>query len=551
MSFRSQENVHRILLTGFCAVPGPHRVGVQLRYVLTALSRYYNVDALVARHGEQAYVERKGTARILRVPLHDPDMSSQIEAFRRALRRQLEGADYDTVHFRDGWSGAVVLEHQQHFDYQTVFDVTRAPLADAPVMDPSIASDLAKAEKRCLMEADHVLVPSEQAREHVMALGVRRAHVVPPGVDVNLFDWDEPEPGLPNILYAGTIEPGRGVRVLLRSMAEVIEAIDARLLIAGAIEPGFRQSLDAGIRDLDLQRRVKFCGEVEHQDMPELIARATVGVVPSACELRSRPLALYPTKILEYLACRRAVVAPRRGTTRAVIRHGTDGLLFRPGDPMDLADKLVSVLRDGALRTNLAQSGYELVRERFTASELRRCLRGVYKQIVSPKRAAGPSGYTEVITDEALALDSGDGDAEEITETSRIERFNPTYAGGATEPVIQLSAPDREHTDETVLPSSDTTNRIGRDDSWVVSDADKTATWRSLLDMDDGTPIDGVSTPPPDPSLLENRFVSGEINARTPSSEWHASDDTSFTAVSVLLGSVGNDGGDADRNGSG
>ena len=37
----------------------------------------------------------------------------------------------------------------------------------------------------------------------------------PPGVDVDRFDWDEPPTsGPPRILYAGSIDPGRGVRVL-------------------------------------------------------------------------------------------------------------------------------------------------------------------------------------------------------------------------------------------------------------------------------------------------------------------------------------------------
>ena len=95
----------RVLLTGFCAVPGPRRAGVQLRHVIRSLTPLHSVDLLVAREGEQAYVERQGSVRVLRVPTHEADLRSQIQAFQRALKRQLDGADYDVVHCRDSWSG--------------------------------------------------------------------------------------------------------------------------------------------------------------------------------------------------------------------------------------------------------------------------------------------------------------------------------------------------------------------------------------------------------------------------------------------------------------
>ena len=76
----------RILVTGFCAVPGPHRAGVQLPHVLRALARDHQVDVLTVRRGEQAYVEQFRNTRMLRVPVTGGTAAEQIEAFRRALR---------------------------------------------------------------------------------------------------------------------------------------------------------------------------------------------------------------------------------------------------------------------------------------------------------------------------------------------------------------------------------------------------------------------------------------------------------------------------------
>ena len=75
--------VPRVLITGFCAVPGASRAGVQLRHVVRALSAEHAVDLLVVRDADQAYVERQGTVRILRVPTHDDDVRAQIQSLRR------------------------------------------------------------------------------------------------------------------------------------------------------------------------------------------------------------------------------------------------------------------------------------------------------------------------------------------------------------------------------------------------------------------------------------------------------------------------------------
>src|SRR3979409_2458474 len=110
----------RVLLTGFCAVPGPRRAGVQLRHVIRALTPHHSVDLLVVREGDQAYVERQGSVRVLRVPTHEADPRAQIQAFQRALKRQLDGADYDVVHCRDSWSGIPVLEARSRLGYGLV-----------------------------------------------------------------------------------------------------------------------------------------------------------------------------------------------------------------------------------------------------------------------------------------------------------------------------------------------------------------------------------------------------------------------------------------------
>jgi glycosyltransferase involved in cell wall biosynthesis len=554
-----------------------------MRHVLHALSQHHKVDVLVLRHHDQAYVERQGSARLLRVPVSDDHPRAQVEAFRRALRRQLEGSEYDIVHVRDGWSGIPVLEMRPQLEYSVVFDAARAPLAESPIIDMDLGAELVRAEQTCLASADLILVATEAARAVVDRDRQEQVHVVPPGVDVNLFDWDEPDPGPPVILYAGSLEAGRGVRVLLRAMAYVVRQVDARLVLAGAMTEDFRASLEGAIVDMGLAGRVDLAGEISHTRMPALIARATVCVAPSAPETRTQPMALYPTKLLEYMACRRAVIAPRRGTTAMLMRSGTHGLLFNPGDPVDLSRNILMLLGDAEARARLAEGGYQLVRQNHAASATRRSLCKAYQLLLERM----PSRSSRFGTDMAVGMPPGEpsdslglAPAAELSDhTDEYESpFGPREYGvresthnpgditaveqllgdkaqerepgwtvateGGTVTTAALPVEPSEHTEvgsrslpavaeaaaePTMFTHATDLDADRDDDGWVVNEG-----WRSLhegADEDEGTPIQGVSARPPT-SLTENRFVAGELEVREPPSSGPA--ETSGSSAPVV-----------------
>jgi glycosyltransferase involved in cell wall biosynthesis len=561
----------RLLLTGFFGIPGPTRAGVQMHHVMRALSRHHDVDVLAVREPDQAHLERAGTARLLRVPLVEEGLRPRVEAFRRALRRQIEGADYDVVHFRDGWSGQVVLELREQHGYQAVFDATRAPVAEPPLMDLALSAELGRCEEACLAQADHVLVPSALARDHVLKCRPRGVHVVPVGVDVDLFDWDDLPPGPPMVLYAGAVEAGRGLRGLLRAMATVVQRSDASLVIAGRTESAAARSLRDAAAELGVRERVELRGDVAHEAMPELIAQSTVCVASSAVELGAQPMAVVPTKILEYMACRRAVVAPRRGTVATVIEHDISGMLFKPGDPMDLANKLLALLYDAEARERLAGTGYHLVREYYTASAMRRALRRAYAAMqirdTRPHRAlvevAGEIAALEVAR--AMASPAAGRAATESSEAERTDQIPVPFPGlpaDATD--IELTRLPRAESERLI--TRDTMPDSGRASSPVPPPAAVPADAAAPpgATSDDGSPpgrrisswdtfempmLQAPPRPPPAArrprpdapgrSDRDYRMVSGEVEVRAPTAgqgEIALDEEESFTAVSVLLG---------------
>jgi glycosyltransferase involved in cell wall biosynthesis len=556
----------RVLITGFCAVPGPTRAGVQLRHVVRALSGEHMVDLLVLREADQAYVERQGNVRILRVPTHDADPRAQIQSFQRALRRQLDGADYDVVHCRDGWTCRTVLESRSTFGFAVVFDLTRAPWVD-PTVDPQMAAELDRDADLCIAEADLVLVPTEPARRHAIArTRPEKVAISPPGVDVDRFDWDDApgRVGPPRVVYAGAIEPGRGVRTLLRAMVDVVKVTPARLVLAGPVAPGFSDPLAAAIRDLGLGEHVDVDPPVDHDAMPRLVAGATVCVAPSAPDLVPRATALYPTKLLEFMACRRAVVAPRRGTVAMLIDHGREGMLFQPGDPLDLGRKILRLLQDEDLRMRMAQHGYERVRREFTASGARRALRLAYaglaerpqfRQRMIDTTGSIKLGATDLSSssDGALADDEFEATVFEGPPTNddasiSIEATPPLDAAldaldadsrTGDNPVTEEREIAAEETAERKLTSKDSgafTSIKAQEpsDEWVVAKPGAPKADREKGGEDDGTPVDvEVVVSPLSPDGPPG-FVAGEIDVPTPKPEMI--EEENFTAASTMLG---------------
>ena len=400
---------------------------MQLGHLLQALAPRFDVDVVTLRVGDLPYVDRLMKARMLRVPVGSGSLVDQAEAFGRALKRQLEGEEYDVVHLRSAWGARAVFASIAPTT-RVVWDVARSLEGEPTPADEEAERVLADEEEACLERADLILVPTETGREYLegRGIGAGRAMVVPPGVDVDDFDWEPPLEEHPawlrdvrtgrrsdegramplRMLYAGRVAAGRGIRLLLRATAILRQAYDVRLLLAGPIAPEFREALDDAIADLDIAEHVVRLGPIAHSDLPRVMAQASIGVAPSAPDLEARPLAGCPAKVLEYLACRMAVVATRRPQIADLLRDGRDGLLFRPDDAEDLAAKVGRLIEDPRLRETLADAGYWMVRSRFPAAALRRALLSVYARLVAPSEWTAPARAAEPIGAMPARLDS-------------------------------------------------------------------------------------------------------------------------------------------------
>jgi glycosyltransferase involved in cell wall biosynthesis len=149
-------------------------------------------------------------------------------------------------------------------------------------------------------------------------LPTERIVVKPNFVD---FAAHQPEPRT-GMLFVGRLSVEKGVSTLVKAMAL---SSGMRLRVAGdGPESGLLDGV-AGVSKLG-----SLSGEAVRREMS--IAAALV--VPSIWYEN------FPRTIVEAFACGLPVIASRIGALADIVRDGETGLLFEPGNPRDLADKM-------------------------------------------------------------------------------------------------------------------------------------------------------------------------------------------------------------------
>ncbi|UPV76666.1 glycosyltransferase family 4 protein (plasmid) [Halorussus limi] len=217
--------------------------------------------------------------------------------------------------------------------------------------------------------AERVFCYSETDRDRLQSYGVETpVSVVRNGIDCTRFrpveasqsdeGREESERGGDGdtLLFVGRLKPGKGVRVLLRAMAELGEEFpDATLRIVG--DGPLRESLEEYAAECGVADRVTFTGWLSQDRLPEEYGEATVFVLPSLNEG-------FPRTVLEALACETPVVTTDLPQLESVL-DGV-GLTVPPKSPDLLASAVGELLADDERRERMAAEGRSLVAERYS-----------------------------------------------------------------------------------------------------------------------------------------------------------------------------------------
>ena len=222
-------------------------------------------------------------------------------------------------------------------------------------------------------------------RWQIEALG-SDAVQIPNGVDVASFATAPPLPGYPRtgktVLFLGRFdEPRKGMAVLLGALPALVRRFaDIEILIVGrGDEDDLRD--EAG----DLAGHLRFLGQVDDAEKASALRSADVYCAPNTGGES------FGIVLVEAMAAGTAVVASNLDAFRRVLVDGTAGCLVAVEDPAALADALIAVLADDALRARYIAAATEEV-HRYDWSVVADDILRVYETVAGAGAKVGVAG---------------------------------------------------------------------------------------------------------------------------------------------------------------
>ncbi len=235
-------------------------------------------------------------------------------------------------------------------------------------------------ERVTLGTADHLIAVSRSLRQRYLRLGFApdRITVVSNGVPCGAeLPSRLNSPGEPVVFgMAALFRPRKGLEVLLQSTANLLaNGLRLRLRAIGRFETvEYERQVKALAVKLGVSNAIDWTGF--SSNIEEEMAQIDCFVLPS---LFGEGL---PMVVLEAMACGRPVIATNVEGTPEAIRHGENGLLARPNDPVSLAIEMKRVMDGSVDLRGIAQRATADQRQRFSVCSMTRGVAEVYNQVL-------------------------------------------------------------------------------------------------------------------------------------------------------------------------
>ena len=224
------------------------------------------------------------------------------------------------------------------------------------------------------------------AEEVARKLHLRRhIAVVPNGIDLDLFDREEPVDARrkfdlsaerPIIFFSGRMERRKGIHLCLEIVPAVLEQHDVEIVFAGQdLFDVVSTRLLPSLQGKQLRGSFRYLGKLDLRDVRACLRAADIFLFPSLWEN-------CPYSCLEAMAAGRAIVCSDAGGLPELIRHRENGLLARSEQPAAFISALEALIGDAALRARLGAAARRTVEQSFADTAIARQSLAVYQQCV-------------------------------------------------------------------------------------------------------------------------------------------------------------------------
>ncbi len=246
---------------------------------------------------------------------------------------------------------------------------------------------LAKHEEEAAQEATLVVTISEYSKRRITQLynvSIQKIRIVPNGVDTERFKPGRDcsllrrrihAEGKKTVLFVGRLIPRKGLGYLIEAAKQIVQKRKDTLFIIVGNGP-LRNGLETEVTAAGLRAYVIFLGDVSETELAQAYSCCDLFVLPSVQEGQGIVL-------LEAQASSKPVVAFNTSGATEAMRDGETGLLAKPADSTALAEAILRLLSDNALRERMGARGREFVSNNLSWDITARKMLAVYREAKS------------------------------------------------------------------------------------------------------------------------------------------------------------------------
>ncbi len=358
------------------AAPGQGKSGgmnVYVRQLASALGEMgMKIDIFTREHSDVANrIEDIGpNVRVIHLKAGEPDahledLYALLPDFLDELNkfREEEGLEYGVVHshyWLSAWVGRE-LSHELEIPHVVTFHTLSLIKMQSRAGEVE-QSERSVVETEVIATADRIIAFSPHERDAMARLydaDSDKITLAPCGVDLEVFRPLNQKTvrsslglnGEKILLYVGRVEPIKGLDLLVETAAQMDSEEGVRMMVVGADVNGNREMdrVRQLAREKDLEDKIDFVGQVDHDDLPLYYNAADVCVVPSYYES-------FGLVALESMACGTPVVATRVGGLSTIIHHGRTGYLKSWRCPEAFANSVEMIISSDGLQQSMGEA---------------------------------------------------------------------------------------------------------------------------------------------------------------------------------------------------
>jgi glycosyltransferase involved in cell wall biosynthesis len=231
-------------------------------------------------------------------------------------------------------------------------------------------------ERLTMRLPDGIVAISQKTKDDLVRCNVRpkRIDVIPVGIDLDRIIKIAPAARTTDVLFAGRLIHEKRVDLLLNAIA--IAKTEVPMISCAIVGDGpERGTLEDLAATLGLNESVTFTGFVDQDVLTAHMKSSKVFVLPSEREG-------FGLVIIEANACKLPVISIRHemSAARELVRDGVNGFLISKISPREIAEAILKLVTDDALREQLAENGFEMSKK-YAWSDISKSIIGTYEKL--------------------------------------------------------------------------------------------------------------------------------------------------------------------------